>query len=107
MGAGSAMTMVPLLEAGAAGAMPTIAACTPQGVYEAFAAFKDGDPALAAEKQSRLAEADALLTKLGIAGVKYGCDWNGYYGGSPRLPRVPLTAAERSGVEQVLSGLRN
>jgi 4-hydroxy-2-oxoglutarate aldolase len=107
MSAGSAMTMVSLFEAGVAGAMPALAACSPQGVYEAFAAFKDGDPALAAEKQQRLAEADALMATLGVAGIKYGCDWNGYYGGVPRLPRVPLDAAARAQVEKVLAGLRN
>ncbi len=99
--------MVPLLTAGVAGAMPGMTAAAPQGVYEAFAAFKDGDPALAAEKQNRLKEADALLASLGVAGIKYGCDWNGYYGGPPRLPRVPLTANEKSAVEKVLAGLRN
>ncbi len=42
--------MVELLEAGAAGAMLALSASAPQGCYEAYAAFKDGDPALAAEK---------------------------------------------------------
>jgi dihydrodipicolinate synthase/N-acetylneuraminate lyase len=104
---GSAMNIVSLLEIGVAGAMPALAASAPQGVYEAFAAFKDGDPALAAEKQNRLAAADALMEKLGIAGIKYGCDWNGYYGGAPRLPLVPLTSADKLAVEKVLAGLRN
>jgi len=107
MAAGSAMNLVPLLAAGAAGAMPELTASAPQAVYEAFAAFKDGDPALAAEKQQRLAEADALMARLGVAGIKYGCDWNGYYGGVPRLPRLPLDAGERAQVERVLAGLRN
>jgi dihydrodipicolinate synthase/N-acetylneuraminate lyase len=107
MAAGSAVNLVALLEAGVAGAMPELTASAPQAVYEAFAAFKDGDPALAAEKQQRLAEADALMAKLGVAGIKYGCDWNGYYGGVPRLPRLPLGAAERALVERVLAGLRN
>jgi dihydrodipicolinate synthase/N-acetylneuraminate lyase len=107
MAAGRASGMVELLEAGVAGAMPQLAACSPQGVYEAFAAFKDGDPALAAEKEHRLLAADALLHELGVAGFKYGCDWNGYYGGLPRLPRVGLTAEQRGRVEQVLAGLRN
>lgn len=107
MAVGSAMNLVQLLKAGVAGAMPELTASAPQAVYEAFAAFKDGDPALATEKQQRLADADALMTKLGIAGIKYGCDWNGYYGGVPRLPRLPLNAVERAQVERVLAGLRN
>jgi 4-hydroxy-2-oxoglutarate aldolase len=107
MAAGRAQGMVSLLEAGVPGAMPELAACTPQGIYEAFAAFKDGDTKLAAEKQQRLAECDELMANLGVAGIKYGCDWNGYYGGVPRLPRLPLDAAARGQVERVLAGLRN
>jgi dihydrodipicolinate synthase/N-acetylneuraminate lyase len=107
MAAGSARGLVELLEAGAAGAMLALSACAPQGCYEAFAAFKDGDPALAAEKGERLVEADAAIRALGIAGVKYGCDWNGYFGGAPRLPRLPLDAEGRAAVERVLRGIRN
>jgi len=99
--------IVELLGAGAAGFLPALGACAPQGCYEAYAAFKDGDPALAAEKEERLLAADALVAELGIAAVKHGCDLNGYYGGAPRLPRLPLTAEGRSRVEKVLAGLRN
>lgn len=107
MAAGSARGLVELLQAGAAGAMLALSACAPQGCYEAFAAFKDGNPALAAEKGERLVEADAAIRALGIAGVKYGCDWNGYFGGAPRLPRLPLDAEGRTAVELVLAGMRN
>jgi dihydrodipicolinate synthase/N-acetylneuraminate lyase len=107
MAAGSAVGLVELLQAGAAGAMLALSASAPQGCYEAFAAFKDGDPALAAEKGERLVEADAAIRALGIAGVKYGCDWNGYFGGAPRLPRLPLDAEGRAIVERVLRGIRN
>jgi 4-hydroxy-2-oxoglutarate aldolase len=107
MAAGSALGVVELLEAGVAGAMMTLSACAPQGCHEAFAAFKDGDPALAAEKGQRLVEADAAIRALGVAGVKYGCDWNGYYGGAPRLPRVALNAEGRAVVEKMLAGMRN
>ena len=107
MAAGSAVGLVELLEAGAAGAMLALSACAPQGCYEAFAAFKDGDPALAAEKGERLVGADAAIRSLGIAGVKYGCDCNGYYGGAPRLPRLSLDAEGRAVVERVLVGMRN
>jgi dihydrodipicolinate synthase/N-acetylneuraminate lyase len=107
MAAGSAVGLVELLEAGAAGAMLALSAAAPQGCYEAYAAFKDGDPALAAEKGERLVEADAAIRALGIAGVKYGCDCNGYFGGAPRLPRLPLDVEGRAIVERVLAGIRN
>ncbi|MGA8937781.1 MAG: dihydrodipicolinate synthase family protein [Acidobacteriaceae bacterium] len=107
MAAGSAVGLVELLQAGATGAMLGLSACAPQGCYEAFAAFKDGNLALAAEKGSRLVEADAAILALGVAGVKYGCDWNGYFGGAPRLPRFPLDAEGRAAVERVLVGIRN
>jgi dihydrodipicolinate synthase/N-acetylneuraminate lyase len=107
MAAGSAVGMVELLEAGVGGTMLTLSACAPQGVHEAYAAFKDGDPALAAEKGERLVEADAAIRALGIAGVKYGCDCNGYFGGAPRLPRLALDAEGRKTVERVLAGIRN
>jgi len=107
MAAGSANGLVELLEAGVAGAMPTLAACAPQACYEAYAAFKDGDPVLAREKEQRLSGADALLGHEGIAAVKYACDLNGYFGGAPRLPRLGLDAAARAEVERVLANLRN
>ncbi|HSY35503.1 MAG TPA: dihydrodipicolinate synthase family protein [Acidobacteriaceae bacterium] len=107
MAAGSAVGMVELLQAGAAGAMLALSASAPQGCYEAYAAFKDGDAALAAEKGARLVEADSAIRALGIAGVKYGCDCNGYYGGAPRLPRLPLDAEGRAVVERVLAGIKN
>jgi dihydrodipicolinate synthase/N-acetylneuraminate lyase len=107
MAAGSASGLVDLLEAGMAGAMPTLAACAPQACYEAYAAFKDGDITLAREKEQRLAEADALLGREGVAAVKYGCDLNGYFGGVPRLPRVSLDGEQRAAVERVMQGLRN
>jgi len=106
MAAGRAGDLVELLEAGVAGAMLRLAACAPQACHEVYAAFKDGNPELACEKAARLREADALMLELGIAGVKYACDLNGYYGGAPRLPRLALTSEQRQQVEQVMAALR-
>jgi dihydrodipicolinate synthase/N-acetylneuraminate lyase len=105
--AGSTRNEVELLEAGAAGVMPTLAASLPQACHEVYAAFKDGDSALAALKAHRLDAADALVTERGIAAVKYGSELAGYYGGAPRLPRLPLTAAERAQVESAFGTLRS
>jgi dihydrodipicolinate synthase/N-acetylneuraminate lyase len=44
---------------------------------------------------------------MGIAAVKYACDLNGYYGGNPRLPLLPLTATQRSEVERLMAEIKN
>jgi 4-hydroxy-2-oxoglutarate aldolase len=96
------------LQAGAVGAMPALAASVPQACYEVLAAWKDGDPALAAEKQHRVQRlAQRVEEELGVAGIKYGCDLTGYFGGRPRLPGLPLTGSERSEIEALMAGIRN
>jgi dihydrodipicolinate synthase/N-acetylneuraminate lyase len=47
------------------------------------------------------------MRTLGVAGIKYGCDLNGYFGGAPRLPRLPLNAEQREQVDEALRELRN
>ncbi len=101
-------SMLDALLAGAVGAVPPLAASAPQACYEVLAAWKDGDPALAAEKQQRLrAPALQVEERLAVSGIKYGCDLNGYFGGRPRLPVLPLTAGEREEIERVMAGIRN
>lgn len=101
-------TMLDGLDGDAAGAMLPLAACAPQACYEVYAAWKDGDIGLAKEKQGRLLEAAHLIEEdLGIAAIKVGCDLNGYYGGPPRLPRLPCSGEERSDIEGVMSSLRS
>jgi len=96
------------LETGAAGSILPFAACAPQAVSEVFAAWKDGDPKLAAEKQTRLLAAAAEIEeRWGVAALKSACDLNGYYGGQPRLPLLPLSGEQRSMVEDLMAGMRN
>ena len=96
------------LRAGAVGAMPAFAASAPQACYEVLAAWKDGDEGLAQEKQARLHDVAARVEiGLGVAGIKYGCDLNGYYGGWPRLPLLPAMGEERAEIEGLMRGLRN
>jgi 4-hydroxy-2-oxoglutarate aldolase len=96
------------LRTGAVGAMPGFAASAPQACYEVLAAWKDGDEGLAEEKQARLEQvAQRVEEELGVAGIRFGCDLNGYFGGMPRLPLLPLTGDERAEVEGLMQGLRN
>ncbi len=106
--AARAESMLAAWQAGAAGALPRLAACAPQACYEVWQAFKDEDLPLAEEKQARLvAAARRMEGWSGVAAMKHGCDWNGYFGGRPRLPLIALDAEEMAGVERDLGGMRN
>ena len=84
------------------------AACAPEACYEVYFAWKDRDAKLAMELQERIAKPSQRITaELGIAGVKYGCDFNGYYGGYPRQPLLPLTMEQKTEAEGLLGQIRN
>ncbi len=105
---GSGSTLFESLQAGACGGILAFAACAPQACQEVYLAWKDHDPKLAEEKQKRIAAANnRIVGALGIAGIKYACDFNGYYGGRPRSPLLPLTAEEKAEVESLLAEVRN
>jgi 4-hydroxy-2-oxoglutarate aldolase len=105
---GAAQKLHPSLDVGAVGAILAFADCAPTACYEIYAAWKDGDAELAREKQERIAKAaERIVGALSIPGVKYAMDYNGYYGGTVRLPLLPLTADKKEEVEQLLAGIRN
>jgi len=90
------------------GAILAFACPAPTACFEIYTAWKDGDHKLAEEKQARIAEAARrIVGELGIPGVKYALDFNGYYGGPPRLPLLPPTADVKAEVERLLAGIRN
>jgi 4-hydroxy-2-oxoglutarate aldolase len=105
---GSADNLLPALEAGANGAVLALAACAPQVCQEVYTAWKENDPTVAREKQQRLVQASrTVAAKYSIPGLKHACDLNGYYGGVPRIPLLPLTADQKEEVAQAMSDLRN
>ncbi|PYX05419.1 MAG: dihydrodipicolinate synthase family protein [Acidobacteria bacterium] len=105
---GSAQKLEPSLQAGAVGAILAFADAAPTACYEIYAAWKEGDTALARLKQERIAKAaERIAGDLGIPGVKYAMDFNGYFGGAARLPLLPLTADLKAEVERLLSDIRN
>jgi dihydrodipicolinate synthase/N-acetylneuraminate lyase len=100
--------MLASLNEGATGGILALGACAPQACQEVYLAWKDHDLKLAEEKQKRIAGANKrVVGDLGISGVKYACDYNGYYGGQSRAPLLPLTAEEKAEVEGLLSEIRN
>lgn len=104
---GSAQTLLPSLAAGATGGVLAMASFAPQASAEIYMAWKDRDAAVAEEKQQRvIPAADLICGSLGVPGVKHACDVNGYYGGVPRLPLLPLAGPECEEVERALAGIR-
>ena len=105
---GSASIILPALQAGASGAILGFGACAPQACHEVYFAWKERDLELAKQKQARIAGPSQRITaELGIAGVKYACDFNGYYGGYPRQPLLPLTKEQKAEIEKLLDEIRN
>jgi len=105
---GAAQKLHPSLDVGAVGAILAFACLAPTSCYEIYAAWKEGDPELARLKQERIAvAAQRVVSELGIPGVKYGMDFNGYFGGPARLPLLPLTGELKVEIERLLADVRN
>jgi 4-hydroxy-2-oxoglutarate aldolase len=105
---GAERSILASLEAGASGAIVAFATFAPQATQEIYLAWKDHDLKLAEEKQQRIHDAGArILGAFGLAGIKYACDFNGYYGGNARAPILPLSAEQKAEVEGLLTEIRN
>ncbi len=105
---GTAQQLSPSLEAGAVGAVIAFASPAPTACYEIYAAWKEGDRALARLKQERVTTAaNRVGGELGVPGLKYAMDLNGYFGGHARLPLLPLTGELKAEVELLMADIRN
>jgi len=105
---GAAHTLLDSFMAGASGGVLGFAAPAPTICFEIHAAWKDNDLELARSKQLALKPATKrVVSELGIPAIKYAMDLNGYYGGVPRLPLLPPTAAQKSEIETLMGAFRN
>lgn len=106
--AGRAESSLALLRGGAKGTLLPFGICAPQACHEVLAAWKDDDQALAREKFERVLQAARTIEDtMGVAGLKAAADLNGYFGGSPRLPGLPLLRVEKNEVERLMQSMRN
>jgi len=105
---GSAHNLLSAFEAKVSGAILAFAAPAPGACTEVYTAWKENDPKVAAEKQQRLiSAANTVAVKYGIPGLKYACDLNGYYGGNPRIPLLPLTAEQKAEITNAMADVKN
>ncbi len=105
---GAAQTLLDSLQAGASGGVLAFAAPAPTICFEIFAAWRDNDLELAASKQQALGVASRkVVSELGVPAVKYAMDLNGYYGGLPRLPLLPLNANQKADIQAHMAPFPN
>jgi 4-hydroxy-2-oxoglutarate aldolase len=95
------------LQNGAAGAVCPFANCAPYTLITIWEAFRTREHDAAEDWQKRIHAACQLVEGCyGIAALKAAMDVNNFYGGSPRLPRVPASAAVREEVARAIEGLK-
>jgi 4-hydroxy-2-oxoglutarate aldolase len=103
---GSAPTLWPSLASGAVGAILAYANAAPYSTIAIWEAHRTRDHEAGLDWQHRIGHAAFLVTaKYGIPGLKYAMDFNGYYGGVPRLPLVPPSPEAMREIRDALSGL--
>ena len=103
--AGSAPELWDSLKAGAHGAILPFAAAAPYGAIAVWEAFRTREEEAGQDWQDRIAQPSVLVTDLyGVAGLKYAMDLNGYYGGPPRLPLMPLSAEAKAEIATSFEG---
>jgi 4-hydroxy-2-oxoglutarate aldolase len=104
---GSAPTLAPSFQVGAAGAVLAFANAAPYACITIWEAHRSREYEAAMDWQGRIAKASVLVTtKYGVPGLKYAMDLNGYYGGPPRLPLVSPTPEAKKEIEAAFAGLK-
>ena len=104
---GSAPTLWPSLQMGACGAILAYANAAPYSTIAIWEAYQKRETEAGMDWQNRIARAAVLVTvKYGIPGLKYAMDLNGYYGGPPRLPLVPVSAEAKKEIEVAFADLK-
>jgi 4-hydroxy-2-oxoglutarate aldolase len=101
--AGSANFLYPALCLGAKGGILALGNIAPRQCAELYRLWEAGEHELARRLQLRMIAPNAAVTSgFGIAGLKAALEMVGLNGGVPREPLLPLTAAERGDLADVL-----
>jgi 4-hydroxy-2-oxoglutarate aldolase len=95
------------LKHGANGALLAFACAAPYATIAIWEAHRTREDEAGIDWQGRIAHPSILVTDLyGVPGLKHAMDVNGYYGGPPRLPFVPVGQAARDEIEDAFRDLK-
>jgi len=101
---GNGGQLLPALQKGAKGGIVAVSLFAAGLCMDVFDGFTKGDVPRAAVAQEKLKPtASQIVGGLGPAGVKAAQDAVGLVGGPPRMPLLPLTAAQRKTVQELMS----
>ncbi|MCC6341056.1 MAG: dihydrodipicolinate synthase family protein [Bryobacterales bacterium] len=103
---GSASTLWPSLQVGAAGAAPAFANAAPYACITIWEAHRTREYEAARDWQDRIALAARLTARYGVPGLKYAMDRNGYYGGPPRLPLTVIGPEAKREIADAFAEIR-
>ena len=104
---GSAPTLYPCLIVGAVGAILAFANAAPYACISIYEAVRTREHEAAGDLQRRATPAAvAVTTKYGVPGLKYAMDLNGYYGGPPRLPLLPVGQEAKREIEEAFRDVK-
>ncbi len=94
---------LPGLTFGVVGAILAVSNIAPDECVTIYRLFQQGRVKEAGELHLRLLPvARAVTTQFGVPGLKAAMTLLGYFGGSPRLPLLPLGASARVELENIL-----
>jgi 4-hydroxy-2-oxoglutarate aldolase len=95
------------LKAGANGAALAFASAAPYATIAIWEAFRTREEEAGVDWQARISHPSILVTDMyGVPGLKHAMDLNGYYGGPPRLPFVPVSLDARREIEEAFRDLK-
>ena len=101
--AGTVNTLFIGLSLGASGGVVSLGNAFPEPCCALYERFKSGDVEGARKLHSKLFRLNqAVSGKSGVAGVKYAMEMGGYYGGSPRLPLIPLEDGDKKRIKAAI-----
>jgi 4-hydroxy-2-oxoglutarate aldolase len=102
--AGSATTFYAALRAGATGGVLALSAILPDACTRLLQLAREGKHEEARALQARIGPLAQLVgSTFGVAGVKAALDLAGYDIGDPRPPLVPVPAAARTAIKELLA----
>ncbi len=105
--AGTELQVWESLKAGANGAALAFGSIAPYATIAIWEAFRTREEEAGLDWQARISHPSILVTDMyGVPGLKHAMDLNGYYGGPPRLPFVPVSQDARREIEDAFRDLK-